>query len=198
MIRKLLIALLFLGAQCAFAFELSDIQRIYKKQDFSASYVQEKTLKAQNRVLKSSGTVIILKKKNVLIRQRVPFEQEMIITPNALFMLLEDEKTQITRESNPMVFEISNMILKLFTGSEDVKKYFDTTISGDPDGWKVSLTPKEDVLKKVFKFIELEGDTLLNKICIVDMSDDKTVMRYFDHTETIPNLSETEKTYLEP
>ncbi|MGN1282039.1 MAG: outer membrane lipoprotein carrier protein LolA [Succinivibrio sp.] len=197
-ILSLILTLVLLASRCTCALDIQSIQSIYDRKDFSASYTQEKTLSRQNIVLKSSGTIIVINQKNVLIRQDLPFEQEMIITPDALIQLLDDEKLEITRQKNPAVFEISNMILRIFTTSQDIEKYFQCSISGSKKSWTVTLVPKDEILKKVFRTISIEGEGFLKKISITDTSGDSTVMNYTEHTHILPELKQVEREYIEP
>ena len=97
---------------------------LQKDANFKASYKQEKTLNKLNKILKSSGVVIISENKNVFFRQNTPFELEQIITPNRFAQIMDDEINEITRDNNPQLFEISNLLLNIFSMNEVNEKYF--------------------------------------------------------------------------
>lgn len=69
---------LFVFIALAFSFNtnaltVNEISALLQKDaNFKASYKQEKTLNKLNKILKSSGVVIIIENKNVFFRQNTP------------------------------------------------------------------------------------------------------------------------------
>ena len=193
---------LFIFVALAFSFntnaltvnELSAL--LQKDANFKASYNQEKTLNKLNKILKSSGVVIIIENKNVFFRQNTPFELEQIITPNRFAQIMDDEINEITRDNNPQLFEISNLLLNIFSMNEVNEKYFSYKLSGNLNNWTLELKPNDELLSKIFNKITIQGSDKLKEIVIEDVSKDTTVLTFSDYSTDKITLNVKEQSYL--
>ena len=193
---------LFIFVALAFSFntnaltvnELSAL--LQKDTNFKASYKQEKTLNKLNKILKSSGVVIIIENKNVFFRQNTPFELEQIITPNRFAQIMDDEINEITRDNNPQLFEISNLLLNIFSMNEVNEKYFSYKLSGNLNNWTLELKPNDELLSKIFNKITIQGSDKLKEIVIEDVSKDTTVLTFSDYSTDKITLNVKEQSYL--
>ena len=169
---------------------------LQKDANFKASYNQEKTLNKLNKILKSSGVVIIIENKNVFFRQNTPFELEQIITPNRFAQIMDDEINEITRDNNPQLFEISNLLLNIFSMNEVNEKYFSYKLSGNLNNWTLELKPNDELLSKIFNKITIQGSDKLKEIVIEDVSKDTTVLTFSDYSTDKITLNVKEQSYL--
>ena len=169
---------------------------LQKDANFKASYNQEKTLNKLNKILKSSGVVIIIENKNVFFRQNTPFELEQIITPNRFAQIMDDEINEITRDNNPQLFEISNLLLNIFSMNEVNEKYFSYKLSGNLNNWTLELKPNDELLSKIFNKITIQGSDKLKEIVIEDVSKDTTVLTFSDYSTDKITLNVKELSYL--
>ena len=193
---------LFIFVALAFSFntnaltvnELSAL--LQKDANFKASYKQEKTLNKLNKILKSSGVVIIIENKNVFFRQNTPFELEQIITPNRFAQIMDDEINEITRDNNPQLFEISNLLLNIFSMNEVNEKYFSYKLSGNLNNWTLELKPNDELLSKIFNKITIQGSDKVKEIVIEDISKDTTVLTFSDYSTDKITLNVKELSYL--
>ncbi len=193
---------LFIFVALAFSFntnaltvnELSAL--LQKDANFKASYNQEKTLNKLNKILKSSGVVIIIENKNVFFRQNTPFELEQIITPNRFAQIMDDEINEITRDNNPQLFEISNLLLNIFSMNEVNEKYFSYKLSGNLNNWTLELKPNDELLSKIFNKITIQGSDKVKEIVIEDISKDTTVLTFSDYSTGKITLIVKEQSYL--
>ena len=199
---KKLFKFLFIFVALAFSFntnaltvnELSAL--LQKDANFKASYKQEKTLNKLNKILKSSGVVIIIENKNVFFRQNTPFELEQIITPNRFAQIMDDEINEITRDNNPQLFEISNLLLNIFSMNEVNEKYFSYKLSGNLNNWTLELKPNDELLSKIFNKITIQGSDKVKEIVIEDISKDTTVLTFSDYSTDKITLNLKEQSYL--
>ena len=193
---------LFIFVALAFSFntnaltvnELSAL--LQKDANFKASYNQEKTLNKLDKILKSSGVVIIIENKNVFFRQNTPFELEQIITPNRFAQIMDDEINEITRDNNPQLFEISNLLLNIFSMNEVNEKYFSYKLSGNLNNWTLELKPNDELLSKIFNKITIQGSDKVKEIVIEDISKDTTVLTFSDYSTGKITLNVKEQSYL--
>lgn len=169
---------------------------LQKDANFKASYKQEKTLNKLNKILKSSGVVIIIENKNVFFRQNTPFELEQIITPNRFAQIMDDEINEITRDNNPQLFEISNLLLNIFSVNEVNEKYFSYKLSGNLNNWTIEMKPNDEVLSKIFNKITIQGSDKVKEIVIDDVSKDTTKLTFSDYSTDKITLNVKEQSYL--
>lgn len=169
---------------------------LQKDANFKASYEQEKTLNKLNKILKSSGVVIIIENKNVFFRQNTPFELEQIITPNRFAQIMDDEINEITRDNNPQLFEISNLLLNIFSMNEVNEKYFSYKLSGNLNNWTIEMKPNDELLSKIFNKITIQGSDKVNEIVIEDVSKDTTKLTFSDYSTDKITLNVKEQSYL--
>lgn len=199
---KKLFKFLFIFVALAFSFntnaltvnELSAL--LQKDANFKASYNQEKTLNKLNKILKSSGVVIIIENKNVFFRQNTPFELEQIITPNRFAQIMDDEINEITRDNNPQLFEISNLLLNIFSMNEVNEKYFSYKLSGNLNNWTIEMKPNDELLSKIFNKITIQGSDKVKEIVIEDVSKDTTKLTFSDYRTDKITLNLKEQSYL--
>ena len=199
---KKLFKFLFIFVALAFSFntnaltvnELSAL--LQKDANFKASYNQKKTLNKLNKILKSSGVVIIIENKNVFFRQNTPFELEQIITPNRFAQIMDDEINEITRDNNPQLFEISNLLLNIFSMNEVNEKYFSYKLSGNLNNWTLELKPNDELLSKIFNKITIQGSDKVKEIVIEDVSKDTTKLTFSDYRTDKITLNVKEQSYL--
>lgn len=193
---------LFVFIALAFSFNtnaltVNEISALLQKDaNFKASYKQEKTLNKLNKILKSSGVVIIIENKNVFFRQNTPFELEQIITPNRFAQIMDDEINEITRDNNPQLFEISNLLLNIFSMNEVNEKYFSYKLSGNLNNWTLELKPNDELLSKIFNKITIQGSDKVKEIVIEDISKDTTVLTFSDYSTGKITLNVKEQSYL--
>lgn len=169
---------------------------LQKDANFKASYKQEKTLNKLNKILKSSGVVIIVENKNVFFRQNTPFELEQIITPNRFAQIMDDEINEITRDNNPQLFEISNLLLNIFSMNEVNEKYFSYKLSGNLNNWTIEMKPNDELLSKIFNKITIQGSDKVKEIVIEDVSKDTTKLTFSDYRTDKITLNVKEQSYL--
>lgn len=169
---------------------------LQKDANFKASYKQEKSLNKLNKILKSSGVVIIIENKNVFFRQNTPFELEQIITPNRFAQIMDDEINEITRDNNPQLFEISNLLLNIFSMNEINEKYFSYKLSGNLNNWTIEMKPNDELLSKIFNKITIQGSDKVKEIVIEDVSKDTTKLTFSDYRTDKITLNVKEQSYL--
>ena len=193
---------LFVFIALAFSFNTNALTvnelsaHLQKDANFKASYKQEKTLNKLNKILKSSGVVIIIENKNVFFRQNTPFELEQIITPNRFAQIMDDEINEITRDNNPQLFEISNLLLNIFSMNEVNEKYFSYKLSGNLNNWTIEMKPNDEVLSKIFNKITIQGSDKVKEIVIDDVSKDTTKLTFSDYSTDKITLNVKEQSYL--
>ena len=179
-ISILLLCLTFFSTQ-SYALTIDEIKvNVDKNSDAKATFSQKKHLSAANRILESQG-YIIMTQNELFYVQKEPFEQSMIISNDRILEIIDDDISEITRENNEEIFEISSLLMKIFSFSGKYKDYFSTNVEGDLNSWKITLIPTDKTMKNIFSKIQLEGDKELKKIEIYDRNSDLTELFLSDY-----------------
>ncbi len=181
----------------ASALSLSEIREtLAVSQVLKTEFLQEKYLSSLDRTLKSSGTLTVVGSENIIWRQKLPFQLDLVITGDALVQNMNGEKTVLTRKDNPQMFDISRLMMNIFAVNGQIENHFAVQSSGTLENWKIILTPQDEMLDKVFRTITLEGDRNINTIIIADQSGDLTTI-HLTNTEHNALLTAEDKACLE-
>ena len=192
-----LAAALLIAMPCAHALTLQEIKANLEVDKYlTCDYNQVKSVKSLNKDLKSFGTLIIIDNQKLLLKQSEPFDNEIIITDKNIVEISDDEENVISAEINPQVFNISNLMLKLCAIDESFEKYFEVEASGQVNNFTLKLTPKDELLAKIFKTITLKGGKRLTDVVIVDNNNDTTTMSFSNYQNDNVALTDSEKQYL--
>ena len=179
-IKIFLFTLLTLCSQ-TYALTTDEIKNnLIKQSKTEVSYIQKKHLSAANRILESKG-YIIMTKNELFYVQKEPFEQCMVISNDRILEVIDGDVSVLTRENNGEVFEISSLLMKIFSFQGNYSDYFSTDVTGDLNNWQVSLIPLDKTMKNIFSKILLKGDKELLKIEIYDTNSDLTELLLSDY-----------------
>lgn len=179
-IKIFLFTLLTLCSQ-TYALTTDEIKNnLIKQSKTEVSYIQKKHLSAANRILESKG-YIIMTKNELFYVQKEPFEQCMVISNDRILEVIDGDVSVLTRENNGEVFEISSLLMKIFSFQGNLGDYFSTDVTGDLNNWQVSLIPLDKTMKNIFSKILLKGGKELLKIEIYDTNSDLTELFLSDY-----------------
>lgn len=180
-IKALSFCLIALCTQ-VYALNIDEIKNnLTKYNEAEVSYIQKKHLTLADRILESKG-YIILTKNELFYVQKEPFFQCMVISNNRILEIIDDDISELTRENNEEIFEISSLLMRIFSFQGNYTDYFKTDVKGDLDNWKVTLIPLDKTVKNIFSRIILEGDKELLKIEIHDRNNDLTELLLSDYS----------------
>lgn len=179
-IKIFLFTLLTLCSQ-TYALTTDEIKNnLIKQSKTEVSYIQKKHLSAAKRILESNG-YIIMTKNELFYVQKGPFEQCMVISNDRILEVIDGDVSVLTRENNGEVFEISSLLMKIFSFQGNYSDYFSTDVTGDLNNWQVSLIPLDKTMKNIFSKILLKGGKELLKIEIYDTNSDLTELFLSDY-----------------
>ena len=179
-IKIFLFTLLTLCSQ-TYALTTDEIKNnLVKESETEVLYIQKKHLSAANRILESNG-YIIMTKNELFYVQKEPFEQCMVISTDRILEVIDGDVSVLTRENNGEVFEISSLLMKIFSFQGNYSDYFSTDVTGDLNNWQVSLIPLDKTMKNIFSKILLKGGKELLKIEIYDTNSDLTELFLSDY-----------------
>lgn len=174
-------------AASVFAVSLDDVcAGLAKHPVTTGNFVQTKTMKANNRALKSSGN-FIFGLEGIVWNTLKPFPSTMAITKDRIIQTARDgSQTVIEASGNEIFGSVANTLTAVFSNDLTLlSKNFETSFTDNKNGtWSVALTPKDDTVKAVMKSLVLSGtnssDICLNQMVMVEASENTITYDFLD------------------
>ena len=159
------------------ALELQQLASLLEsKKNITCDYKQVKTFQGQE--LESSGKFYLVNKTTIKFSQFEPFAMDTVLNSEKIVQIIDGNETAITKENNPEVFEVINLIMQVFSLQQNLENHFVVKLFGSLDHWTLDLEPKDELLKKVFKSILLKGSDNIQSISITDNNQDITYLEF--------------------
>ncbi len=163
----------------------------------SVDYTQSKYLKEADITLDSSGEIISVKDKGVLIKQNTPYKMMLVIKKDSITEIGENEKRVIKAEDNPAVHSLLKLLLNLLTLNDGVDNDFYCTVQGHTDNFNVKLEPKDNNLKNFFNEIRIYGTKYVDKLVIKGAYGDNTIMHLENYDFSDNKITREDLKYFE-
>ncbi|WP_413793725.1 MULTISPECIES: outer membrane lipoprotein carrier protein LolA [unclassified Pseudomonas] len=189
----LLCGLLLCGlAPAAQAFDLQQLSdQLARPEVIHGQFIQEKHLRALPQPLTSKGRFVLAKNHGLLWLLQTPLQQDYRITAKGIARR-DDNAWQMLPDKSAGA-EQNRLFLAVLQGdSSGLQRDFELSLSGEPQQWTLTLTPRSVLLKQVFNQINIDGGELVRRIELLETQGDSTVLRIQDSTSTQP-LSEAEQ-----
>ncbi|MDU9039396.1 outer membrane lipoprotein carrier protein LolA [Pseudomonas corrugata] len=190
--RLLLWLLLLCLSPLAQAFDLQQLSEQLGRPDvIHGQFIQEKHLRALPQPLVSKGHFVLTKKQGLLWLLQTPLQQDYRITAQGIAR--RDGSVWQMLPNKSAGAEQNRLFLAVLQGdSTGLLRDFELSLSGEPQQWKLTLTPRSVLLKQVFNQINIDGGELVQRIELLETQGDSTVLRMQDSVATQP-LSEAEQ-----
>ncbi|WP_433861123.1 outer membrane lipoprotein carrier protein LolA [Pseudomonas thivervalensis] len=179
-------------APLAQAFDLQQLSdQLARPEVIHGQFIQEKHLRALPQPLTSKGRFVLAKNHGLLWLLQTPLQQDYRITAQG--MARRDGNTWQMLPNKSAGAEQNRLFLAVLQGdSSGLQRDFELSLSGEPQQWKLTLTPRSVLLKQVFNQINIDGGELVQRIELLETQGDSTVLRMLDATPAQP-LSEAEQ-----
>jgi hypothetical protein len=191
--KRLFIWLLLCGlSPLAQAFDLQQLsEQLARPEVIHGQFIQEKHLRALPQPLISKGRFVLAKNHGLLWLLQTPLQQDYRITAKGIARRDGNAWQMLPNKSAGA--EQNRLFLAVLQGdSSGLQRDFELSLSGQPQQWKLTLTPRSVLLKQVFKQINIDGGELVQRIELLETQGDSTVLRMQDATGAQP-LSEAEQ-----
>ncbi|MBV4554566.1 outer membrane lipoprotein carrier protein LolA [Pseudomonas sp. SWRI102] len=174
------------------AFDLQQLSDQLARPDvIHGQFIQEKHLRALPQPLTSKGRFVLAKNHGLLWLLQTPLQQDYRITANGIAR--RDGNGWQLLPNKSAGAEQNRLFLAVLQGdSSGLQRDFELSLSGEPQQWKLTLTPRSVLLKQVFNQINIDGGELVQRIELLETQGDSTVLRMQDSTSAQP-LSEAEQ-----
>ncbi|ALI06974.1 MULTISPECIES: outer membrane lipoprotein carrier protein LolA [Pseudomonas] len=179
-------------APLAQAFDLQQLSdQLARPEVIHGQFIQEKHLRALPQPLTSKGRFVLAKNHGLLWLLQTPLQQDYRITAHGIARRDGNAWQMLPNKSAGA--EQNRLFLAVLQGdSSGLQRDFELSLSGEPQQWKLTLTPRSVLLKQVFNQINIDGGELVQRIELLETQGDSTVLRMQDATSAQP-LSEAEQ-----
>jgi len=191
--KRLCVWLLLCGlAPLAQAFDLQQLSdQLARPEVIHGQFIQEKHLRALPQPLTSKGRFVLAKNHGLLWLLQTPLQQDYRITAQGIAR--RDGSAWQMLPNKSAGAEQNRLFLAVLQGdSSGLQRDFELSLAGEPQQWKLTLTPRSVLLKQVFNQINIDGGELVQRIELLETQGDSTVLRMQDSTSAHP-LSEAEQ-----
>ncbi|MBC3384453.1 outer membrane lipoprotein carrier protein LolA [Pseudomonas sp. SWRI12] len=174
------------------AFDLQQLSdQLARPEVIHGQFIQEKHLRALPQPLTSKGRFVLAKNHGLLWLLQTPLQQDYRITAQGIARRDGNAWQMLPNKSAGA--EQNRLFLAVLQGdSSGLQRDFELSLSGEPQQWKLTLTPRSVLLKQVFNQINIDGGELVQRIELLETQGDSTVLRMLDATAAQP-LSEAEQ-----
>lgn len=168
------------------AFDLQQLSDQLARPDvIHGQFIQEKHLRALPQPLTSKGRFVLAKNHGLLWLLQTPLQQDYRITSNGIARRDGGAWQMLPNKSASA--EQNRLFLAVLQGdSSGLQRDFELSLSGEPQQWKLTLTPRSVLLKQVFNQINIEGGELVQRIELLETQGDSTVLRMQETTSKQP------------
>lgn len=200
LIKKYFILLCSLICFSSYALTLTDLQaQLATQQLVRGQYTQVKTMRMFKQPLRSQGEFLLQQQQGLLWLQKQPFAINLVLTKDKLSQQFAGQPAQVVNAAdNPMIFYFSHLFLSLFKGDlEGLIDQFEMQLEDKNGQWSLQLLPKNAPLNKVFKEINIFGDKYINKLQLIELNGDSSVIEFIGQNSLPNTLSEYEQHYFQ-
>jgi hypothetical protein len=186
--------LFLLTANACMADELLDQihARLTKAAITRGAFEQTKQLKVLRKPLISTGTFIYDKNRGVAWKTLSPVPSLLLISDTRLW----------TAQGEQPVPAVFGKVFQAMLGADlaQLATAFDITGSARKTSWKVSLVPKDEMLKKVISRMQLSGDQELRVLEIFETNGNSSMLHFqnISHPDRLTAGEEADFAHLSP
>lgn len=158
-----------------------------------AQFQQKKKLAALNKTYVSNGTILFSKQHGVVWNIQQPVQASLIVTPQKMVQKTQRTMSQIQIDKSPYG-SVATLFLQLMSGNEAalLKNFNIVSANYSPTHWKVSLTPKSSLFKKLFVQVDAEGQKFVDRIVITEKANNSTTILFSQHNTQPQTLTAAE------
>lgn len=162
--------------------------------DFS----QRKILRELPQPLVSSGDFLVARGLGVAWHTRVPFDSELILTPQALVQREGGgQATRMDASSQPGLEAVEQVFGALFAlDLPRLSERFELYGQRSGSRWTLGLKPREAALSQVVTAVVISGEAQPQKIVLHEANGDRTEI-VLSRQSLLPALSEAERRHLQ-
>lgn len=161
-----------------------------------ARFVQMRTVDGFRHPLRSEGEVLLVRGAGLRWEVHAPFRSVTIVHGGRLRLIDAEGRTQdLGEDTGASVSALMQSLLDALLSADRValaKRFEVAEVPPRSGAWALVLTPKERVLAQVFRGIDVEGSTHVERIRLRERSGAEAIITFHD-TRTQPAAGEAER-----
>jgi hypothetical protein len=147
------------------------LQRLRQHDAVKVPFTQQKTLHILKRPLQSEGSLLFWRGHGMVWRVTAPVAATYVLNAQGM-REVGGATPPSTNSSMPNLLPLFDAI---FAGDEvTLAQHFDYHVAGSAQQWQLTLTPRDDMLLRVFNRLELTGRDYIDSITLFDTRGDQT------------------------
>lgn len=149
-----------------------------KHSSFRAQVIQYKEIYG---ILVPLGTGSFLNHQEYSVYyQQLPLNLFCAIKTNKLqYAVANKEPTILSKENNGQIFRLISVIKSIISGnSEALERNFKYSLKGHNSSWQLTLVPKSERLKSLYKYVVLTGSSFISTIKLIDQHNESLLLEF--------------------
>lgn len=149
-------------------------------------FEQIKTIKGFKKPLLSRGRFLIARGQGIQWLTLEPFPSTLVVTRERLMTVTEGGVQQMDARQEPGLRAVNELLMAVLGGDlRALSKRFqvDGALQGS-QGWRMSLVPKDEALRRFIARIDMEGDRHVQQVRLTEGAGDESRIRFAHHSST--------------
>lgn len=174
-LKKWIVLFFLLSSPLSNAFSQADlITQLQKPNSIQGEFTQQRFLNTLPKPITTSGKFVLRKNNGLLWQMEKPFQSTVRVSKKGIMQWHNEQWIENTRTGQSQ--QIS-LFLGLLSGNiSALEQQFTIQLSGNPNAWHLTLTPKSLLMKQIFSTIQLTGDNLVKSIELHEKQGDRTLI----------------------
>ena len=153
------------------------------------TFEQQKAVAGFKKPLVSRGDFLVVRGQGVLWNTRSPFASSLTVTRRSLTAEQEGAAAYHLESSRePALAAVNELLLALVSGDLSVLatrfRFEGELVAGG--GWRLTLTPTESGVSRLFQRVRLEGDRFVRRVELAEVQGDSTRIVFDTLSQTPP------------
>lgn len=153
-------------------------ERLVQPEWLRGEFEQSKQVSGFKKPLLSQGDFVVARGRGVLWRTQRPFASELKLTRDQIRITQGGDTTlRLDAAREPAMRAINGVMFALLEGDvAALSEHFELQGSTQGRTWSLVLTPRVAALQALLQRIELDGDSYVRRITILEASGDRSVI----------------------
>jgi hypothetical protein len=148
----------------------------------TARFREEKQIALLEAPLVSEGVLHFAPPDRLARRQESPEPSLIVLAGSTMWLQTETESQRIDLVSQPLVGAVVASFRALLAGDRaELDRIYAMDIARSDDGWRVGLTPRDEILRRAIERVEIRGRGItVESLRVAETSGDTTTLRFED------------------
>ena len=172
-------SLLFTSHSLAETFNIQQLmQSLAKAKPHHARFTEKKYFALLDEPVESSGELFFVAPDQLEKRTLLPQAETLLVNGNKILIERSNKTYSFTTQNLPELGVLINSIRGTLAGNQSaLERSFQLKLTGNNDGWKLQLTPTNEKIQKLIKYIHIAGhQSQIESIEVFQFDGDRSYM----------------------